>query len=84
MRTYEENLKNFIGQEVQIYMVHKIYGVQKGKIRCFHPFCDENKIGFVYNDREIFMYRDEIESIEYEKNKITINGELQNIVIKRI
>ena len=75
---------NFNGKTVMACIFHKIYGTQKAIIREFHPFVTEDRVGFLINKREVFMYRHEIENVNFDHNTFTINGILQKMVVKLI
>lgn len=81
MKLYSENIDKFIGQTVKININHKIYGKQRATVCSFQPFYSEEKIGFVINDREFYMYSYEIENIEADKKTIYIKGTMQDVVI---
>ena len=72
------------GKLVKICTNHKIYGEQRYKAHIFHPFCTDDKVGFISGTNKIFLYFNEIENIEVSKNTFIINGILQKITIKII
>lgn len=84
MNLFSEMLAQFKGHTVRTYIYHKLYGKQQLTIRNFQPLCAEDRIGFVLNDYEIFIYREEIENFHLEKKSIEINGKMQKIVVKII
>ena len=84
MHVFSENLKLFKEKTVKVSVEHKIYGSQQLKIRSFQPLLTEDKIGFVVEGREIFLYIDEIENIKFNKNMLQIIGGIQTITIKDI
>lgn len=77
-----KNLRHLQGKSVEVELEHKIYGRQNVYIKEFQPIDDQDKIGFMYNNREIFMYRDEIISMSISKNLCKIDGKIQTIKIK--
>ena len=79
-----EILEHFKGQIVRTHIFHKIYGSQKSTIRNFCPLCSSNKVGFLINDHEVFMYFDEIEDYEFNGNLLKLNGILRNIIIEMV
>lgn len=84
MDLFSEFIKFFKGKTAVVNIIHKIYGGQKSIIRNFQPFCSNNKIGFLVNDHEVFLYFDEIESTEFNGNEFIINGSLQKMSVKLI
>ena len=84
MRKFSEILEHFEGQSVRTYIFHKIYGDQESTVSNFCPLCSENKVGFVVNDNEVFMYFDEIESYEFNGSVFKLNGMLRNFIMELI
>lgn len=84
MLLFSENIDKFIGQTVKAKIFHKIYGDQEAIICCFQPLTAKDKVGFVANNHEVFVYIDEIENITADKNLIKIVGSLQTIIIEKI
>lgn len=84
MNLFSEIIAHFKGLTVRTHIIHKIYGNQKLTIRNFQPICTEDKVGFVINGHENFMYLDEIEDFSFEKNFLKINGILQKMIIEII
>lgn len=81
---FSEIFAHFKGKTVRTYIFHKLYGKQKLTICDFQPLCVKDKIGFMIGDQEIFLYCDEIESIDYEESILKINGTLQEIILEII
>lgn len=79
-----EFIANFSGKTVIACIFHKIYGDQKATIHEFHPFYAKDRVGFIVNGREVFVYFDEIENVNYNKNTFIINGSLQKMVVKLV
>ena len=84
MNKFSENIKQFIGQTVVVYIGHKIYGDQELKIRKFQPQCDENRFGFMVGKQVIFLEHDDIDNMVITKDKINIQSELMTIEIKKL
>lgn len=84
LNLFSEFITNFYNKTVRAYIFHKIYGNQSGVIRDLKPFVAEDRVGFYINDREVFVYFDEIESAELNGNEFIINGTLQKMVVKLI
>ena len=84
LKLFSENIIQFIGQTVRIYIYHKIYGNQQSLLKNFQPLCSEDKIGFLVGEGEIYLTLDEIESVDVGKSALTINGILQKIVIEKV
>lgn len=84
MNLYSEILERFIGQTVRTYTYHKIYGDHKATILNFQHLCAKDRIGFIVGEQEIFLYHNEIESVEQSKTALTINGILQSIKIELV
>ena len=84
MKIFSEIIAHFKGLTVRTHIIHKIYGEQKLTIRKFQPFCAEDRIGFVVNGHENFMYYDEIEDYSFNGSVFEINGILQKMIIKAI
>lgn len=84
MNIFSESLKLFEEKTVKVSVEHKIYGSQQLKIRSFQPLLTEDKIGFIVEGREVFLYIDEIENIKFNKDTIQIIGSIQTITIKEI
>ena len=84
MKLFSENIKQFEGQAVKVFVNHKVYGDQELNIRKFQPLCDDNKIGFIVGKQEIFVYLDEVENIEVHENVYIIQGGIQDIVIEKV
>lgn len=84
MLLFSENIDEFVGQTVKAKIFHKIYGNQAAIIRSFQPLIKEDRIGFVANNHEVFVYSDEIENITADKNMVIIYGTLQTIIIEKI
>ena len=84
MYLFSENIEQFVGQAVKVFISHKVYGNQELYIRKFQPLCDDNRFGFMVGKQEIFVYLDEIENMEAYVNVYIINTELQDIVIEKV
>ena len=84
MNLISEFITNFMGKTVMACIFHKIYGNQTATIREFNPFCAEDRVGFLINGREVFVYFDEIENVTCDNNTFTINGSLQTMVVKLV
>ena len=82
MNLFSEFIVNFSNRTVRVSIDHEIYGNQKATIRNFRPFCTEDRVGFFINEREVFVYFDEIENIQLSENAFIINGTLQKIAVK--
>ena len=74
----------FMGKLVKICTSHKIYGDQQYKAHVFQPFHTEDSIGFLIGTHKIYLFLHEIESMNFEKDVLHINGTLQNIAVKII
>lgn len=81
MHLFSENIKQLEGFTVKVIMEHGIYGKQHVTIRKFKPLYAENKLGFIINEKEKFLYTDEIENIECEQGMFKIVSKLQTITI---
>lgn len=84
MKLFSENIEQFVGQAVRVYINHKVYGEQELNIRKFQPLCDDDRIGFLIGKQEIYICADEIQSIEAYENVYIINGNIQDIIIEKI
>ena len=84
MNLFSEFIVKFSGKTVRACVYHKIYGNQKATIHNFQPFYTEDKVGFLINDHEVFVYFDEIENVNFDDNSFIISGSLQKIVVKLI
>lgn len=84
MLLFSENIEKFVGATVKVNIIHKIYGNQHATVRCFQPLITKDKRGFIANNHEIFVYTNEIETIDYGKNTVSINGKMQTIIIEKI
>ena len=74
------DLKQFEGQMVTISTHHKIYGDEE--FQCIlNIFQEENKMGFLVNNHKIYLYNDELESIEMGFNMFKIFGKLLSVTI---
>ena len=75
-----KNLKELEGKTVTMTTHHKIYGDEE--FRCvLNLFQEEDKIGFLVSNHKIYLYNDEIESIEIGFNIFKIFGKLLSITI---
>ena len=84
MKLFSENIKQFIGQTVIVYIGHKIYGEQELKIRKLQPLCDKNRIGLIVGTQPIFLEHNEIENILFTEDELCIQSELLTITIKKV
>lgn len=84
MNVFSEFITRFSNNIVRVCTYHKIYGNQKAIINNFKPFYTEDRIGFLINEREVFMYLNEIENVELNMDEFIINGALQKMVVKLI
>ena len=83
MYLFSENIEQFEGQAVKVYINHKVYGDQVLNIRKFQPLCDDDKIGFMVGQQEIFVYLNEVENVEAYVNVYIIRGGIQDIIIEK-
>lgn len=74
------NLKWVQGKLVKMTTHHKIYGDEEFKC-ILNMFKEEDKIGFLVNNHQIYLYNDEIESMEVGFNIFKIFGKLLSITI---
>ena len=84
MKLFSENIEQFVGQAVRVYINHKVYGEQELNIRKFQPLCDDDRIGFLIGKQEIYVCADEIQNIEAYENVYIIRGDIQDIIIEKI
>lgn len=76
------NIVGLAGKKVAVYLEHVIYENQELSISYFNPFQTDEKIGFVVDGHEIYLYHKEIECIECNKNLVKIVGNLQTVIIE--
>ena len=74
-----EALKETIGQEVEIYTEHKLFGKQKIEME-FEPET-ELGVGFRCKDQAIYIDENEIVGYKINDNEIVIDGALMSIHI---
>ena len=84
LNIFSEILKHFEGKTVRTYIIHKIYGAQRAIVRNFCPLYSDNKVGFIVNNHEIFMYYNEIKNYEFNGSVLKLNGSLRNIVVEKV
>lgn len=84
LNIFSEILEHFKGQTVSTHIFHKIYGNQESIIRNFCPLWSENKVGFIVNEHEVFMYFDEIEDYDFNGSRLELNGILRNFIMEII
>lgn len=84
MKQFSENIKQFMGQAVVVCISHKIYGNQELKIRKFQPLCNDDRVGFVVGNQEVFLELDEIENIDVADDTVRLQSDLLSIQIKKI
>ena len=82
MNLFSEFITKFNNKTAKVCIDHKMYGCQKATVSNFQPFCKEDRIGFLVNGHEVFVYFDEIENVHCDKNIFIINGALQKMVVK--
>ena len=84
MHLFSENIKQFEGQAVKVFVNHRVYGDQKLNVRKFQPLCDDNRVGFTVGKQEIFVCCNEVQNIEAHENVYIIQGVIQDIIIEKI
>lgn len=76
------SLEQFKGQSARVKLIHQIYGIDVMNIGSFQPLVAENKIGFIFQGREIFLYNHEVEEIEIRNYLYIITGKLFTIQLQ--
>ena len=80
MQLDKKNFEYFNGKEVSILLTHKVYGAQKAT-GILNLFQDADKIGFVHNGHQVFLYHNEIEFFECNAKELKLVGQPLSIKI---
>ena len=76
------NISAFAGKSVTVHIKHKTYGEQK--IRGIIKIIDDGKrLGICIGGHEIFLFTNEINRVELNKNGFCINGDLMTIQVDK-
>lgn len=66
---------------VDVYIKHILYGSQKIKECVLHPFVDEDRIGFIINEEEIYITMEELSGVSLDSNRCIIESEVMELYI---
>ena len=78
-----EELKKINGKDVCIHMHNDLYGSQN--LKCaFQLLSDEERLGFLINDQEIYIEKNKIENIGVQDNLFYFADDLMCIKIRKV
>lgn len=78
-----KTLKSINGSNVSIYITDKLYGDQS--LKCaFHLLNDEERLGFVIREQEIYINKNAIKNIGEQDNLFYFADEIRCIKIRKM
>ena len=70
------------GKKANVYINHLLYGCQKIRDCVLRPFADEEHIGLVVNDEEIYITMDELSDIYVDGPEYVIKSNVMKLCIE--
>ena len=67
-----------------IYIKHILYGTQKNKRCVLCPFVDEDRIGLIINDEELYITTDELRDVYIDQTGCYLKSDVMELYINYI
>lgn len=80
----EEFLRKLNGAEVKVVLEHCLFDNQRFYCRQLQTISDDERIGIIIKDREIFMYKHEVNTFEVCGNTYKISDGRLTIIINKM
>lgn len=81
IKDFIEKFNVINNRNVNVCIKHILYGSQKINKCVLHPFADEERIGFVIDDQEIYVRMDELCDVYIDNEKCYIKSDVMELYI---
>lgn len=81
IKDFIEKFNVLNNKNANVHIKHLLYGQQKLNRCVLHPFADEDRIGFIVNEEEIYVTMEELSDVSIDDTKCIIKSEVMELYI---
>ena len=86
MENFKAILSSINNQSGIVHIYHKLFGGQKYICEKIHVICDEHRMGVVIHGHDLYIPRNDIKELQYDKKMFIIKSDKQciKIILKKL